>query len=367
MKILFCIATMGPGGAERQIVHLSEALTNAGCEVHVLLIRGGPNLSALERSGAAIHFVRVFPDALQFFFPIARKVRSICPDVLYVWQRPFDVLGAIVGLALGVPVVCAERTDPGKVPYGFKVFLRNLIVPKMAGVIANSRSGEEYWRERVDANRVRRIQNIIPYEKLENVLPSPDAAGALVAVGRLDTGKNILMLLEALARLRDKGVIVPALIVGDGPLAAKLSEQAQLLGIQGQVRFAGYRRDSCNLMAGARAYVSLSKYEGAPNSVMEAEALGCPMVLSDIPAHRQLMPKGRVLFVDPYSMHDIASAIEAIMSVDIDPPAKKNRSGVGVAEIRIREDQTSASIAASHLEFFRRVLALRSDKQKGDL
>jgi GalNAc-alpha-(1->4)-GalNAc-alpha-(1->3)-diNAcBac-PP-undecaprenol alpha-1,4-N-acetyl-D-galactosaminyltransferase len=366
MKILFCVATMGPGGAERQIVHLSEALTNAGCEVHVLLIRGGPNLDALEKSGATVHFLRVFPDALQFFYPIARKVRSIRPDVLYVWQRPFDVLGAIVGLALGVPVVHAERTDPGKVPYGFKVFLRNLLVPKAAGVIANSKSGEKYWRERVDANRVCRIQNIIPYEKLESVRPSPEADGALVAVGRLDAGKNVNMLLEALAHLRGRGVIAPALIVGDGSDAAVMSTQAQLLGIQDQVRFTGYRRDSWNIMAGARAYISLSRYEGAPNSVMEAEALGCPMVLSDIPAHRHLMPKGRVLFADPSSIHDIASAIEAIMSIDIDPPAK-NRSGVGVAEIRIREDQTSASIAASHLEFFRRVLALSNEKQKGGL
>ena len=276
------------------------------------------------------------------------------------------MLGAIVGLALGVPVVHAERTDPGKVPYGFKVFLRNLLVPKAAGVIANSKSGEKYWRERVDANRVCRIQNIIPYEKLESVRPSPEADGALVAVGRLDAGKNVNMLLEALAHLRGRGVIAPALIVGDGSDAAEMSTQAQLLGIQDQVRFTGYRRDSWNIMAGARAYISLSRYEGAPNSVMEAEALGCPMVLSDIPAHRHLMPKGRVLFADPSSIHDIASAIEAIMSIDIDPPAK-NRSGVGVAEIRIREDQTSASIAASHLVFFRRVLALSNEKQKGGL
>jgi glycosyltransferase involved in cell wall biosynthesis len=62
-------------------------------------------------------------------------------------------------------------------------------------------------------------------------------------------------------------------------------------------------------MKKASGFVSLSAYEGCPNTVMEAMACGCSLVLSDIPAHREILDKSCALFVDPLNIQQTADTI----------------------------------------------------------
>jgi hypothetical protein len=104
MRILICIATMEGGGAERQVTYLARALVEAGEDVHVALIRGGVNLDRLTASGATVHFVGIYPRSFRFVIPLMRLLRRLRPDIIYLWQRPFDVLGAIA--CLGSSAAC---------------------------------------------------------------------------------------------------------------------------------------------------------------------------------------------------------------------------------------------------------------------
>src|SRR5205085_2343578 len=76
-----------------------------------------------------------------------------------------------------------------------------------------------------------------------------------------------------------------------------------------RVRFAGYVRDVWSIVKGADLFVSLSDFEGSPNSVLEAFAAGTPAVLSDIPAHRAIADEQSALFVP---LHDPAATAAAI-------------------------------------------------------
>ena len=58
MRILHLIPTLGGGGAERQIAYLAQGLQARGCDVHVAIDSGGPNLERLVRTGATVHWIR---------------------------------------------------------------------------------------------------------------------------------------------------------------------------------------------------------------------------------------------------------------------------------------------------------------------
>ena len=63
----------------------------------------------------------------------------------------------------------------------------------------------------------------------------------------------------------------------------------------------------------ASVFVSLSASEGHPNAVMEAMHCGCPLVLSDIPAHREILDRQSALFVRPDSATEAAAAIVRVL------------------------------------------------------
>ena len=104
----------------------------------------------------------------------------------------------------------------------------------------------------------------------------------LVFAGRLTEQKDPRTLLEAFALLLP---FVPArlLILGDGPLRAELEETARELGLSGSVSFAGFQSNPLPWISQASALVLSSRYEGLGNVIVEALALGTPVVATDCP------------------------------------------------------------------------------------
>jgi glycosyltransferase involved in cell wall biosynthesis len=347
MRVLICIATMEGGGAERQVTYLARALIDAGADVHVALINGGVNLDRLMVSGATVHWVDMYPKSFRLVIPIVRLLRRVRPDILYLWQRPFDVLGAIASLGSSAACVHAERTDPALVPRGVKASLRRLLVPFASGVISNSQAGAAYWL----ACRRRRgpvviIPNIIPFDELAAVDAAEMPASGVIAAGRLDASKNVLTLVEAVASLKRRGTVVPLSIVGEGPLRSTLDALVANAGLDAQVTVHGYRSDVWSLMKGSAVFVSLSRYEGEPNAVLEAATLGCRLVLSDIPAHRSLIPADGATFVDPDSVEAVAIGLTH---------ALRATPGTTNPEQLLRE-RFAAAVGQRHISFFEQIL-----------
>ena len=116
-----------------------------------------------------------------------------------------------------------------------------------------------------------------------------------------------------------------AVLCGDGPQRPELETLKNKLGLGACVQFAGHLPAASvwALMKKASVFVSLSAYEGCPNSVIEAMACGCPLVLSDIPAHREILDESLTLFVDPINVRVVAAAISQALN---DQNASKSRA-----------------------------------------
>lgn len=125
--------------------------------------------------------------------------------------------------------------------------------------------------------------------------PPPPPQPRVVVVGRLVPYKRVDLVLDAVARLRDRWPELELVVIGRGPEEERLEAQAQALGISGQVRFAGHlacHADVLREVAGSTVFVSASEIEGFGIVVVEASALGCPIVVSDIAVFREVTAEG---------------------------------------------------------------------------
>jgi glycosyltransferase involved in cell wall biosynthesis len=138
----------------------------------------------------------------------------------------------------------------------------------------------------------------------------------ILAVGHLERRKNYLRLIDAIARLRDRGRSCSLLIVGhDSGERKAIEERVESANLSGNVKVVSGLSDLevrcvyklCSL------FVFPSTYEGFGIPILEAMAAGQPMVLSDIPVFREIT-QDRGVYFEPYDTESMAFAIENILS-----------------------------------------------------
>jgi glycosyltransferase involved in cell wall biosynthesis len=106
----------------------------------------------------------------------------------------------------------------------------------------------------------------------------PGNAFVFGAVNRLSPQKDPLTLVRGLARTLRERPLARLLVIGDGPLRAEVEREVAILGVAPQVIMVGLRRDIPRLLAALDAFVSTSRWEGLPRTVLQAMATGLPVL-----------------------------------------------------------------------------------------
>lgn len=355
MSVLHLIPTLGSGGAERQLAYLCEGLVAAGVPTHVGLLSDGPNLQRIRDANVSIHRLQS-PSHLDpfLFFHIVRLIRRLRPDVVQTWIPMMDVVGGAAAQLCGVPWILSERSSPQNFPTTTKFRVRAQLAKRAAAVISNSAEGDAYWTERLPPKVPHRIiPNAIPLAAIDACEPVknigfdlPDRP-LLLSVGRLEPLKNVDGLFEALRRIVDRTSCV-ALLCGEGSRHAALTDRIRNAGVQQRIACPGVVSNVPAYLKRASVFVSLSRYEGTPNAVLEAMAARCPMVLSDIPAHRNLVGDA-ALWVDG----DDVDAVVAAISQVLDEPALATQRAKDAR--RAVEGRSIAAAARSFHELYQEV------------
>jgi glycosyltransferase involved in cell wall biosynthesis len=183
--------------------------------------------------------------------------------------------------------------------------------------------------------------------------PNGDAAAPnrILTVARLVPGKGIDLLLDALARLERRGVPADAAIVGDGPDRRRLAARVQELGLDGRVRLLGPASQDRirELYAGAAVFCLPSLSEGVPVVLMEAMAMGLPVVATRITGVPELVEEDRSGFLVPPGRPDLlADALERALRA----PAAERRAMGEAGRARVEADFSPARSAERLLELF---------------
>ena len=149
-------------------------------------------------------------------------------------------------------------------------------------------------------------------QEIRNKLGIPESKIILMSVGELTKRKNHMVMIEALARLKEYDILY--VICGDGPLKAQLRAKAEELGVRDRLKLLGFRKDIAELHKAADIFVFPSLQEGLPVALMEAMASGLPIVASKIRGNEDLISNNQGGYlVSPTDSEQVAKAIEKMI------------------------------------------------------
>ena len=339
---------MAGGGAERQLVYLAGELVRRCWDVHVALLKEGRNFEGLVATGAAIHKIAAWGNHdIAILWRLVQLIRHIRPHLVQTWLTQMDVFGGISAKLTGTPFILSERSCASAYPPNLKNNLRAFTGRYASAIVANSPEGIRYWRS-VTGNDVLAhvVHNALPMAYMENIeqsasdLPLPVDSRVLLFAGRFSPEKNIDIIIKAFKiALQQRDAVL--LLCGEGELRRQIEKTIEEENLKGKVLLPGFVTNLPGLMKRATLLISVSSFEGFPNVVLEAMACGCPLILSDIPAHRAFLDDEKAVYVDQGSAQDLARAIQTMM----DNPEKAQRlawkavSGISSYSISAITDQ----------------------------
>jgi glycosyltransferase involved in cell wall biosynthesis len=175
----------------------------------------------------------------------------------------------------------------------------------------------------------------------------------VIHVGNLRPVKGHRYLLAAARRVVDHEPRARFLMVGVGPMAAALANDARRLGLNGHVVFTGFRSDATTLIGAADLFVLSSLHEGIPVSLLEAMAMGRPAVLTRVGGIPEVVvPDETALLVEPMDVEGLATGMLSLL----DDPDRRQRMGEN-ARRHVRRRFGMAQMVAAVEDVYRQVVA----------
>lgn len=284
MKLALTAYLHGNGGAERQITMLANAMAERGHEVHFLVLsefNKKYEISPLvqvhdltEEEKKAIHPI------IGRYKALKRAYKEIKPDCTIHYNLQSAYLTAAMPKKVYCKSIYSERGDPFDKEYdGLLGIIRNWCVKHTDGFMFQSEGARDFFDAEV-ANRSVVIHNSVsvPVEKY----PMPESRdNRIVSVGRLHEQKNQTLLIDAFAKIAEEFPECTLENYGDGQLRDILQQKIDKYSLTDRVTLHPARKDVFDAIRTARLFVLSSDYEGMPNALMEAMALGLPCVATD--------------------------------------------------------------------------------------
>jgi glycosyltransferase involved in cell wall biosynthesis len=208
-------------------------------------------------------------------FFLRQTVKKINPEVLLSFGEIYNSFTILATLFLKTRIFVSDRSKPDKKWGRLNEYLRRLLYPRAAGIIAQTAFSKKFLSTEINHKNIRIIPNPVKPFPISN----HQKQNIILAVGRLITTKKIVILLEIFSKT--KRAEWELWIVGDGPLRQSLEKKASELGISSAVKFWGNQRDINQFYAKAKIFAFTSISEGFPNALLEALAAGLPSLSFD--------------------------------------------------------------------------------------
>jgi len=298
-KVLFMVPAFsgGVGGAERVIATILRHLDHSEFECHLALVGTGGAYLECVPAPVIVHHLGV--SRMRYSLPsIIRLVRKVRPqtilstvmylNVMVMLARPFFPSRPRILLREAI-LPSAFLAHDTRHPRLWK-WLYSHLYPKAAQIICLFDGMVKDLAENfgIPGNKLVRIHNAVDVAKVRSLAdgsqsPYSGPGPNLVAAGRLQRQKAYDVLLKALPAVLQAIPGTRLAILGEGPLQAELKAQAMALGIDHAVDFMGFQENPWPYIKHAHLFVLASRFEGLPNVVLEALALGTPVVATDCP------------------------------------------------------------------------------------
>lgn len=265
-------------------------VTMAGTERDFYTLEPSIRRIALDLSSPSPNPIEAIIRNLQRTWALFRVLRQERPDIAIGMMPTANVVLALAGRLAGVPTIGSERIYPPAMPLGrFWEAARRRVYPLLSCLVAQTEYSAAWLHAHAPAKRVSVIPNPVRYPlPCQTPRTSPDSVREtlrggrlLLAVGRLAPQKGFDQLLAAFDNLAPQHPDWSLVVLGQGREHGELTAQAARLGLEDRVAFPGAVGNVGEWFAAADAYVMTSRFEGFPNSLLEALAHGVPSLAVD--------------------------------------------------------------------------------------
>jgi glycosyltransferase involved in cell wall biosynthesis len=389
VRVARIIARMNVGGPAYHVSLLSGRMNRARFETKLLTgaLGGGEGSfeHLAERYGAHLHRVgglrpEVAPaDDLAAVRAVGRVLRRFRPHIVHTHTAKAGTVGRLAAVLALQPRPIIVHTFHGHVLTGYfspaksRVFLeieRALarVTDRLVGVSQATVDDLVHLgvagRERfavipigldldrflaIDGDAGARLRATTRAE-----LGVADEAVLAVFAGRLVPIKRVDVLLAAVAGARERGAPIELAIAGDGELRDNLERTAREAGIDGAVRFLGFRDDLDALVAAADVAVLTSDNEGTPVALIEAAAGARPAVATDVGGVGDIVTPDTGRLAPPGNAEALAAALADVAG------SPERRAALGAAARgRVRERWAAERLVADVEALYEELLAAR--------
>jgi glycosyltransferase involved in cell wall biosynthesis len=358
------VATSGHSGVDRLIAHLVPAIARRGYPVDVLKIRGhGPHFEAVPPGVRLVDLGT--KHVYSSFSALVDYMKRCQPTVMLTdkdrvnrtallarrWSRA--PLRMVVSSGTTISIDLANR---GRFERWLQKYSMRYIYPWADNIIVTSKGVADdmtaftgLGRERINVIPC----PVVPDDHFKRRMPrpdhpwfQPDASPVILGVGELGPRKDFAMLIHAFAKLR---VRIPCrlVIIGRGKNRDRLLATAQQLGVAEDVDLPGFLPNPYPYMAHAGLLAMTSRWEGLGFVLIEALAVGTPVVATDCPSGpSEILDGGRYGRLVPVG--DVDGLSQAMYATLMDPlPADFLQEAARPYEI---ENSTTAYLAAMGLD-----------------
>lgn len=289
MKMIFYIDMMDRTGAQR----VMGILVNYFCvENEVMLINDFPLSNEVKQIYVDSKVRRIF---LQRNYKKRRIINNIIriqklrklfiqenPDLIISFLGSPSIRMLIAAVGLHNKKIVSVRNDPEE-SFGkssIKRKLINILYKLSDGVVFQTEDASKYFDE-----DIRKYSTTIlnPIDNYFYQVNRSHINNSIVNVGRLEPQKNQFMLIQAFERIAEDYPELRLDIYGSGYLEGELKEYICQHNLQNKIELKGVVDRIEDVLASAKIFVMTSRYEGMPNALMEAMAVGVPSISTDCP------------------------------------------------------------------------------------
>lgn len=361
LRVLAVIDNLDIAGAQRVLAEEAWAFDPRRVSLRVIALAhsSGPGFAdKIAACRVPVHVAagRGLVD-IRRLFRLARLIRSWRPDVVHTQLSYANIVGILAARLAGRPVVASIQnvtTDQTRLDTP-KRLLQGLALRLAERTIVVAQTAVEESRRNflLPPDRLVVLPNAIDLRRLEppprfdrtakrQELGVAADTEVLCVIARLDPYKGHRYLLEAAAELAARRPAACSLLVGAGPEEPALRAQATRLGLEDRVRFLGVRPDVPELLAASDLFVLPSLNEGLSLAMLEAMALGVPVVATAVGGAADVLLGGETGWtVRPCDPAALARVIDQALR---DPAEARARAARG-REVVCREFSIETHVA----------------------
>lgn len=289
-RIALFISSLQKGGSERVMANLAEYFHNKNYEV-ILVTQYKKEieyelLPEIKRVYSEPEEQLLTGSRIRDFMLRYRTLRNIWkeykPDTILSFVGKNNMMAIMTSLGLPCKVAVSVRAEP-TVEYETKLFqvIAKVLFHLADGVAMQTKQACNFLPTLV-RKKAKVLSNPLNPQFIRERYVGP-REDIIVAVGRLIEIKNQKMLIHAFAKIADEFPNMRLIIYGEGEDRLQLEQLVQEKALQDRIELPGSVSDVSEKIGKARIFALTSNAEGMPNSLMEAMALGLPVVSTDCP------------------------------------------------------------------------------------